>query len=291
MFGLKPIKTLPIREKIAATLREAILSQKIPAGEVLTLESTAQELGVSITPVREAFQILARDGLLELKQNKRAVVVGVTEKTIQEHFQIRAALESEACVLCCKNKIDLKRIDQILKVSREVIEDNQIFNCRKINTDLLFYFHSLFQELDEKKEGYEEICRHTLSILIAQLRRITDSGFQLVPSFHPSKECAQIKRYLDSNYGEDINLDQLAALSHLNKYYLSHEFTRYYGISPINYLNRRRIEVCKNLLENTDHDISDIAHLAGFSSQSYLAQSFRKSCGMTAMEYRRSRRE
>ena len=50
-------------------------------------------------------------------------------------------------------------------------------------------------------------------------------------------------------------------------------------------------EVCKNLLENTDHDISDIAHLAGFSSQSYLAQSFRKSCGMTAMEYRRSRRE
>ena len=124
----------------------------------------------------------------------------------------------------------------------------QIFNCRKINTDLLFYFHSLFQELDEKKEGYEEICRHTLSILIAQLRRITDSGFQLVPSFHPSKECAQVKRYLDSNYGEDINLDQLAALSHLNKYYLSHEFTRYYGISPINYLNRRRIEVCKILL-------------------------------------------
>lgn len=45
MLGLKPIKTLPIREKIAANLREAILSKKIPAGEVLTLESTAQELG------------------------------------------------------------------------------------------------------------------------------------------------------------------------------------------------------------------------------------------------------
>ena len=133
MLGLKPIKTLPIREKIAATLREAILSRKIPAGEVLTLESTAQELGVSITPVREAFQILARDGLLELKQNKRAVVVGVTKKTIQEHFQIRAALESEACVLCCKNKIDLKRIDQILKVSREVIEDKDYESYASLN--------------------------------------------------------------------------------------------------------------------------------------------------------------
>ena len=58
MLGLKPIKTLPIREKIAATLREAILSRKITAGEVLTLESTAQELGVSITPVREASRFL-----------------------------------------------------------------------------------------------------------------------------------------------------------------------------------------------------------------------------------------
>ena len=123
MLGLKPIKTLPIREKIAANLREAILSKKIPAGEVLTLESTAQELGVSITPTREAFQILARDGLLELERNKKAVVLGVNEKTIREHFQIRAALESEACVLCCRKKIDLQRIDQILKVSREVIEE------------------------------------------------------------------------------------------------------------------------------------------------------------------------
>ena len=112
----------------------------------------------------------------------------------------------------------------------------------------------------------------------------------IFPSFHPSKECALVKRYLDSHYSDDINLEQLASLSHLNKYYLSHEFTRYYGISPISYLTHRRIEVCKNLLENTDHEISDIAHLAGFSSQSYLAQSFRKYCGMTAGEYRRSKK-
>ncbi|WP_448782729.1 GntR family transcriptional regulator [Blautia sp.] len=136
MLGLKPIKTLPIREKIAANLREAILSKKIPAGEVLTLESTAQELGVSITPTREAFQILARDGLLELERNKKAVVLGVNEKTIREHFQIRAALESEACVLCCRKKIDLQRIDQILKVSREVIEEGDFESYSSLNQTL-----------------------------------------------------------------------------------------------------------------------------------------------------------
>ena len=136
MLGLKPIKLLPARERVASAIREAIIQKKIKEGEILTIDTTAQELGVSVTPVREAFQILARDGLLELKQNKRAVVVGVTEKTIQEHFQIRAALESEACVLCCKNKIDLKRIDQILKVSREVIEDGDYESYASLNQTL-----------------------------------------------------------------------------------------------------------------------------------------------------------
>ena len=82
--------------------------------------------------------------------------------------------------------------------------------------------------------------------------------------FHPSKECALVKRYLDSHYSDDINLEQLASLSHLNKYYLSHEFTRYYGISPISYLTHRRIEVCKNLLENTaEMGVRRLAELAG----------------------------
>lgn len=170
-------------------------------------------------------------------------------------------------------------------------KEYRIFNCRKKEANLLFYFNSLFQELDKQSEGYEKICNYLLHILILQLQRITDSPFELITAQHPSKECAYIKRYLDSNYSENITLDHLSALSHLNKYYLSHEFTKYYGISPMNYLSRKRIDVCKELLENTDYGISDIAHLVGFSSQSYLSQSFRKSCGMTAGTYRKFKKK
>lgn len=61
--GLKPVKLMHARERVASALRKAIISRQIKEGETLALEATAQELGVSITPVREAFQILARDGL------------------------------------------------------------------------------------------------------------------------------------------------------------------------------------------------------------------------------------
>ena len=80
MLGLIPVKLIPARERVASALRKAIISRQIKEGETLALEATAQELGGSITPVREAFQILARDGLLELKQNKGATVLGVTER-------------------------------------------------------------------------------------------------------------------------------------------------------------------------------------------------------------------
>ena len=47
MLGLKPIKLLPARERVASALRKAIISKSIPEGAELTLENTAQELGVT----------------------------------------------------------------------------------------------------------------------------------------------------------------------------------------------------------------------------------------------------
>lgn len=67
MIGLKPIKIPSAKERVASELRKAILSKQLKEGENLTLESVAQQLNVSITPVREAFQILAHDGLIKLR--------------------------------------------------------------------------------------------------------------------------------------------------------------------------------------------------------------------------------
>ena len=74
MMGLRPIKMPSAKERVAAELRKAILSRQMKEGEVLSLESVASQLNVSAMPVREAFQILARDGLIQLRKNKAAVV-------------------------------------------------------------------------------------------------------------------------------------------------------------------------------------------------------------------------
>ena len=110
MNGLKPIKIPSAKEKVASELRKAILSRKMKEGEILSLDSVATQLNVSITPVREAFQILARDGLIKLRQNKGAIVLGITDTYIREHYQLRAILESACAGLAAEEGVDISGI-------------------------------------------------------------------------------------------------------------------------------------------------------------------------------------
>lgn len=138
MNGLKPIKMPSAKEKVAAELRKAILSRQMQEGEVLSLDSVATQLNVSAMPVREAFQILARDGLIQLRKNKGAVVLGITETYIKEHYQLRAILESSAAALAADPEADTSEIESVYEEAAEALLEG---NLRQY-TDLNRAFHS-----------------------------------------------------------------------------------------------------------------------------------------------------
>ncbi|MFT9847763.1 GntR family transcriptional regulator [Aneurinibacillus sp. REN35] len=93
---MEPVIIQPAREKVAAILRKAIFKGELKPGEVLSQEEIASKLGISRMPVREAFQMLERDGLLMLQNRRGAVVRELTREAIQEHYELRALLEGEA---------------------------------------------------------------------------------------------------------------------------------------------------------------------------------------------------
>ena len=125
------------KEKVAAELRKAILSRQMKEGEVLSLESVATQLNVSAMPVREAFQILARDGLIQLRKNKGAVVLGITETYIKEHYQLRAILESAAASLAAEPETDISEIESVYEEAEEALKEGNL----KQYTDLNHAFH------------------------------------------------------------------------------------------------------------------------------------------------------
>ncbi len=107
---METIEVLPIRLRVAAILRKALLAGEFSPGEELSLTDTAAKLGVSRTPVREAFQALAAEGLLELRMNRGAVVVGIDEKFIRDHFELRLLLECEAVKRAVRNQVDIAKL-------------------------------------------------------------------------------------------------------------------------------------------------------------------------------------
>ena len=146
---------------------------------------------------------------------------------------------------------------------------------------------NILREMEQKNTGYQDVCQAYMEILIIRMMRSTALAVLTEPrTVSANRQCAAVKRYIDLHFKEPLTLDQLAEEAHINKYYLSHAFKREYGVSPINYMISRRIEESKYLLAETDLSTSQIAQLLGFSSLSYFSQVFRRTQGVSPMEFR-----
>ena len=125
------------------------MSRKMKEGEILSLDSVATQLNVSITPVREAFQILARDGLIKLRQNKGAIVLGITDTYIREHYQLRAILESACAGLAAEEGVDISGIRDSYEESKAALENGDYSQYASQNRE----FHSEIWQQPEIKDG------------------------------------------------------------------------------------------------------------------------------------------
>ncbi len=150
---------------------------------------------------------------------------------------------------------------------------------------------NILREMELKNVGYKDICQAYMEILIIRLMRNTALAVHAEPADNSgNRQCAAVRRYIDTHFKEPLTLEQLAEEAHINKYYLSHAFKQEYGVSPINYLISRRISESKYLLAETDLSMSQIAQLLGFSSLSYFSQVFRKTQNVSPMEFRQNSR-
>lgn len=95
---------MPTRaQAVALGLRKAILAGEIRGGQRLRQVHVAERFGVSTTPVREAFTILRREGLVEVDDHRGALVVTPSVERLREIYEIRIALEPMAAAAAAPN--------------------------------------------------------------------------------------------------------------------------------------------------------------------------------------------
>ncbi|MFF2483186.1 helix-turn-helix domain-containing protein [Paenibacillus sp. NPDC058071] len=104
----------------------------------------------------------------------------------------------------------------------------------------------------------------------------------------PAALCAErAATYLREHYKESVTLQALGESINFHPVYIARCMRKQFGCSPIDYLNRFRIDQAKLLLLQTDHPISFIAEAVGFNHAAYFAACFVRLEGISAREYRK----
>lgn len=123
-------KTVSLADQVFEHLENDILSGQYQRGEILTESKLSAKLGVSRTPIREALRRLGQEHIIE-ETGKGSVVIGITEKDLQDIFLIRKKIECLVAELAAKNRTeeqlaDLKEIVELQEFYLEKHDANQI---------------------------------------------------------------------------------------------------------------------------------------------------------------------
>lgn len=95
-------ESLPLRDVVCNSLRQAILLGELKPGERLMEIHLADRLGVSRTPIREAIRKLALEGLVTIVPRRGAEVAQITEKSMNDVLEVRRALDALCAELACE---------------------------------------------------------------------------------------------------------------------------------------------------------------------------------------------
>lgn len=91
----------------------------------------------------------------------------------------------------------------------------------------------------------------------------------------------RVTDYVEENLSRNLALAELSGVVHMSPFHFSRMFKLSIGLSPHQYIIRRRVERAKNLLVNTDLPLHEVAWAAGFSDQSHLAKHTRRLLGIS----------
>lgn len=92
--------------------------------------------------------------------------------------------------------------------------------------------------------------------------------------------------HINSQYAQQITLEDLCAVSGVSKQHLCLLFRRTLSMRPMEYTAKRRIQAAKAMLTSTEKTIEQIADECGFGSESYFCKQFRRYEGITPTAFR-----
>ncbi|UCF87797.1 MAG: GntR family transcriptional regulator [bacterium] len=134
-----------LSEDIAESIKTAIIKGKFKPGEKIPEGELAESMGISRTPLREAFRKLENEGFIQIIPRKGAVVTDIDTDEAINLYEIKSTLEGLAARLAARNMKgkDIARLEKINDELKELIDKNDLESFYRVHTR----FHEGFVRL------------------------------------------------------------------------------------------------------------------------------------------------
>jgi DNA-binding GntR family transcriptional regulator len=145
-----PVERPQLSEEVATTLRGRIMSGELRPGDRIRLEEVAAQLGVSITPVREALLHLRGEDMVELEPRKGYVVAPLSKQDILDVFQLQGDIAGELASRVA-GRITDGQLDELSLVDKALARATKARRAAEIEK-LEFDFHRKVNRLAEARK-------------------------------------------------------------------------------------------------------------------------------------------
>ncbi|MFQ5736392.1 MAG: GntR family transcriptional regulator [Thermodesulfobacteriota bacterium] len=145
-------KPLTLRERIVDFIKDSVVTGRLKPGERVPEQEIAENLGISRTPIREAFRQLESEGFISVTPRKGAVVSPITDKDVSEFYTIKSLLEGFAAKTACEKLTpkEIKRLESLNAQMARCAEKNDVKGFFRLDNQ----FHDTFL----KACGNEKLC-------------------------------------------------------------------------------------------------------------------------------------
>ena len=178
-----------LRAQVFSEIEKSILDNVIKPGESLIESKLSSELGVSRTPVREALRQLELEGLVKTVPNKGAIVVGISQKDIEDIYNIRKVIESLAARWAAEkiSDEDIERLSDVVDLQEFYVKKNDAIQVWQLDTAfheiifnacgsrMLMHMLSLFHHYIQKARELSFKTSGRLSLAVEEHRKILDA--------------------------------------------------------------------------------------------------------------------
>lgn len=150
----------------------------------------------------------------------------------------------------------------------------------------IVYFEKLFEAAEKEGKALSFEASAYISLIFAEIIK-WNMIFETAHLDKQSVFCSKMINYIAENYSKDISSADPAKEFFYTQSHFCRTFMHSFGTPFSVFLNMYRVSRAKELLENPEIKISDVAQRCGFSNLSYFSKTFKKIVGLSPVDYKK----